>query len=135
MRTTATLLFILIAFHAPASRADACDDAVSQADMTVCAAKAFTLADRQLNDAYKEIGRRLDEDAATKKLLVAAQRDWIAFRDSECRFQASASVGGSIYPMLVATCRTEITNERIEHFRTYLACEEGDMSCPVPAAQ
>jgi hypothetical protein len=31
-------------------------------------------------------------------------------------------------------CLDELTQSRIEQFRQYLDCEEGDMSCPVPPA-
>jgi hypothetical protein len=36
--------------------------------------------------------------------------------------------------MLITTCRNELTQARIKNFNTYLSCEEGDMSCPVPPA-
>lgn len=115
------------------ARADDCANAQDQATMNACAGKDFDKADKALNDAYKQINARLKDDAATKKLLVDAQKSWVAFRDSECTFQSSASAAGSIYPMLVAGCRTGLTNDRVKQLKAYLDCQEGDMSCPVPA--
>jgi len=112
-------------------RADDCDK--NQMTLNECAGKAFDVADKALNDTYRQISARLKDNTATKKLLVDAQKSWIAFRDSECTFQSSASVGGSIYPLLVANCRTGLTNDRVKQLKTYLVCQEGDMSCPVPA--
>jgi len=77
---------------------------------------------------------RLKGDAATSKLLLKAQKAWLAFRDAECTFQTSAAQGGSIQPMLQAYCLDDLTVKRTVALKSYLACEEGDMSCPVPAA-
>ena len=82
-----------------------------------------------------EIVGRLADDAEGKKLLQAAQRAWISFRDAECAFSTNDSKGGSIYPMLMSNCLEELTADRTKQLRTYLDCEEGDMSCPVPPAQ
>ncbi len=37
--------------------------------------------------------------------------------------------------MVYALCLQGLTDERIEQLGSYLKCEEGDMSCPVPSAQ
>lgn len=88
----------------------------------------------ELNKLYKEISNRLKDDADTLKALRNAQRAWISFRDAECDFAAINTQGGSIHSMLITTCRNELTQARIKNFNTYLSCEEGDMSCPVPPA-
>jgi hypothetical protein len=36
--------------------------------------------------------------------------------------------------MIELLCRDGLTQNRIKDFQGYLNCEEGDMSCPVPAA-
>jgi len=63
---------------------------------------AFKRSDKKLNELYRQIEGRLKDDADTKKLLVAAQRAWVGFRDAECTFATSESAGGSVYPTLVA---------------------------------
>ncbi len=116
-----------------AAHADDCANAQDQATMDRCAAKDFAEADKKLNADFKEIEKRLGDDADAKHLLVHAQRAWIAFRDAECAFNASGVDGGSAYPMVYSECQAALTNQRVKDFKTYLSCEEGDMSCPVPA--
>lgn len=132
MRLALAALAALLVSTAVAA-ADECADAEDQATLNACAGKVLAEADRKLNADYKAIEKRLADDVAAKKRFVAAQRAWIAFRDAECAFQTSAVEGGSIQPMIDANCRAALTSQRVEQFRTYLACEEGDMSCPVPA--
>jgi len=134
MRLFLSTMLVFVLFLA-AAQAQECNDASDQATLNQCAAKEFQAADKQLNADFKEIAKRLGDDADTKKLLVAAQRAWVSFRDAECTFQTSAAAQGTIYPMLFAYCKTALTNDRVEQLKTYLACEEGDMSCPVPAAE
>lgn len=131
----AALLAVAAAFAGPTSaKADDCDNAQGQADLNECYGKAFKASDAELNKLYKEIQGRLKDDPDTTRLLVATQRAWIGFRDAECDFQASAVAGGTAAPMIHAMCLDGQTKSRIEDFKAYLNCEEGDMSCPVPAA-
>lgn len=132
----AALLAVAAASAGPArAQADGCDNAqAGQADLNECYGKAFKASDAELNTLYKEIEARLKDDPDRARLLVAAQRAWIAFRDAECSFQDSAVAGGSAAPMIHAMCLDSRTRARIEDFKTYLNCEEGDLSCPVPAA-
>ena len=53
-----------------------------------CYGNAYKRADAELNILYRQITARLKDDKATAKLLVAAQRAWVAFRDAECNFSA-----------------------------------------------
>ncbi|MGO4127068.1 lysozyme inhibitor LprI family protein [Inquilinus sp. YAF38] len=138
MRASLAGLVALLAVAAVAgptrARADDCDSAQSQADLNECYGKAFKASDAELNKLYKEITARLKDDADKTRLLVATQRAWVAFRDAECSFQESAVAGGTAAPMIHAMCLDGQTKSRIEDFKAYLNCEEGDMSCPVPAA-
>lgn len=117
----------------PICYADDCGDASTQAAMNDCAAAAFRKTDAALNAAYRQIMARLKDDEDAKRQLTAAQRAWITFRDAECSFAASKTAGGSINGMVVTSCRDELTAQRIVRLQTYLHCQEGDASCPVPA--
>ncbi len=64
--------------------------------------------------------------------MIEAQRKWIAFRDAECKFQASGVEGGSIYPEILTACGAGLVEARVRDFNHYLSCMEG--ACPVPAA-
>src|SRR5476651_1705574 len=67
------------------ARAAECADQ-TQNGLNACADAAYRKADAALNVAYKDIIARLKGDAATTKLLVAAQKAWIGYRDAECDF-------------------------------------------------
>ncbi|WP_248914008.1 lysozyme inhibitor LprI family protein [Pseudomonas moorei] len=108
-----------------------CDNAADQATMNQCAAQQHAAADKELNALYQQITTRLKANPDSKKLLVSAQRSWIAFRDAECKFSASGVEGGSVYPLVYGNCITALTKARVETFKTYLKCQEGDLSCPV----
>lgn len=109
-----------------------CNNATDQATMNQCAAQQNKAADKALNALYQQITARLKGSPDRKKLLVGAQRSWIGFRDAECKFSASGVEGGSVYPLIYSNCITELTKARVETFKGYLKCQEGDVSCPVP---
>lgn len=111
-----------------------CANASDQATMNQCAGQDFKAADKELNTVYQQITARLKNNPDGKKLLVSAQRAWIGFRDTECKFSASGVAGGSVYPLIYSNCMTSMTKTRVEALKQYLKCEEGDMSCPVPGA-
>ncbi|MEN2397434.1 lysozyme inhibitor LprI family protein [Pseudomonas halotolerans] len=115
-------------------QANDCANATTQGAMNQCAAQEHEAADNELNQLYKQITTRLKDDPQAKQLLVKAQRAWISFRDAECKFSASGVEGGSVYPLVHSNCTTAATKARVKTFKTYLKCEEGDLSCPVPGA-
>lgn len=91
-------------------------------------------SDAELNSVYNQIAQRLRDDAETTKVLVAAQRSWVAFRDAECTLPNSRATDGGVYPMNYSMCLDGLTQLRTKELKVYLNCEEGDMRCPVPAA-
>lgn len=123
------------AFTLSAAQADQCmDQAEDQATMTRCAAQGYQTSDTELNRLFHEIRQRLGDDSDTRQLLRGTEHAWIAFRDAECGFAASGVDGGSAYAMVYDMCLDGLTQRRIDEFRQYLNCEEGDLSCPVPPA-
>lgn len=126
------LLALTPLLFATAAHAIDCDNAADQATMNQCAAQQNKAADQELNTLYQQINVRLKGNPDSKKLWVGAQRAWVGFRDAECRFSASGVEGGSVYPLIYSNCITDLTKARVEAFKNYLKCQEGDMSCPVP---
>jgi uncharacterized protein YecT (DUF1311 family) len=55
--------------------------------------------------------------------MILAQKDWLKFRDSHCKFEIKQYDGGSIQPLLYSTCLTERTNVRIEDLKAILEDE------------
>ena len=116
----------------PHARADGCGADATQMDLNVCAADSAHRSDAALNAAFKEIRDRLKDDPATTKLLVTAQRAWIGFRDAECAFSSSGTIGGSMNAMILDECLDALTKKRLVELNAYLHCQEGDPACPVP---
>ncbi len=106
----------------------ACATAQTQTDMNVCAAGEYKKHDAAMNQIYQQLLAKLT-DPQQKSLLVDAERAWIAYRDKQCAFQTSGSVGGSIHPMIEADCLDEKTNVHTAELSRQLNCKEGDPSC------
>jgi uncharacterized protein YecT (DUF1311 family) len=128
MRILAAAILFSVA-SAPAFGMDCADQ--TQLGLDRCADASFQRADHALNDAYREVVRRLDGDEHKKRLLAAAETAWIALRDTECKFAVSSTENGSIYPMEYSLCLEGETQKRTKDLQAYLHCEEGDLSCPV----
>ena len=105
-----------------------CLDYSNQSDMNTCAASELKKADEELNAIYDKLLSRLD--SGQKPLLKAAERAWIHYRDKMCELEGSGTKGGSINPMIVANCLTELTTGQTRRLSQYLDCKEGDLSCP-----
>ncbi|TPN00430.1 lysozyme inhibitor LprI family protein [Mesorhizobium sp. B2-3-3] len=131
MRRTFLYACLIVLAATATVRAQECDRSDdSQQMMNICAGEDYQAADARLNKAYQDlIG---SDDADDKRLLQAAQRAWIAFRDAECAHITVASQGGSIHAMEVSQCLTRLTNERIKQLAASANCQEGDASCASP---
>ena len=132
MRTTISFMLLSLTFASPAWALN-CDDPEDQATMNACASQDHARADKELNAVYHKVTGRLTDEHETKSALVKAQRAWIAYRDAECDFRVSGMDGGTAAPMVGTQCRTELTEDRSRALQSYLDCEEGDLSCPLPA--
>ncbi|OIS90806.1 lysozyme inhibitor LprI family protein [Brucella cytisi] len=134
MKTLLLSATLVLATSTFAFADESCGDKTNQTDMNICAAESLKKSDAEMNKVYKEIEGRLKNDADTTKLLVATQKAWIAFRDAECDFQSSTVKGGTAYPFVNSSCHDDMTQSRTKDLKAYLKCDEGDLDCPVPAA-
>jgi uncharacterized protein YecT (DUF1311 family) len=118
----------------------ACDAAQSQKDLSQCAGEKQDKADNRLNVVYRKILEimqndlssaqaakdnemiKYDEDAVAK--LKAAERAWIQYRDLHCEAAGHQYEGGSMRPMVQASCMEEVTLDRISELKS--AYENGD---------
>jgi uncharacterized protein YecT (DUF1311 family) len=129
------------ALVSPAQADDACmDKAQTQAQLNACAAADLKQADARLNALYKQMQTRLKADPRTGKLLVDAQKKWLAFRDAECTLRTVRSADGSMQPMNVASCVAGLTASRAKDFEDLLKCssaadEQERASCAIPVAR
>ena len=98
-----------------------CANAVAQSNMTRCAVRAYETADAALNRQWKTTLATMRRFDATPERdgrpgyadqLLKAQRAWLSYRDEHCRSAGYAMRGGSAEPMVVASCRARLTEER-----------------------
>ena len=101
--------------------------AQSQMELNAQAGSALQQSDAQLNAVYNKLRARISD--AGKQKLLAAQQSWLRFRDQECEFETSGTLGGSIHTMMVAVCLTRLTDQRAKDLDRLLNCQEGDLSC------
>ncbi|HEX8170255.1 MAG TPA: lysozyme inhibitor LprI family protein [Thermoanaerobaculia bacterium] len=91
-----------------------CESAANTIELNECAFERWVLADEALNAAWQRVTAKLEPEAKAK--LVAAQKQWLAFRDSACAAEAFAEGGGgTIETMLNLDCRARLTRERTAH--------------------
>ena len=88
-----------------------CGQMATQADMNQCAADNYEISDKALNEVYQEVRQGLGDTA--KAQLTTAEERWIVFRDAQCAFESSRYEGGSIAPLVQASCMEQITDNRI----------------------
>ena len=93
-----------------------CKNAKVQMEMNYCADRDFQAADRKLNAAYRKLLGA--SDPKERELLKTAERNWIAYRDSECAYETAGSEGGSIQPMEYSICLTQKTEAHIKEIQS-----------------
>lgn len=94
-----------------------CNNSFAQTQMEInqTANTNYKKADAELNKVYKQLMLILDKDE--KPLLIQAEKDWVKFRDSHCKFEASQYEGGSIQPLIYSSCLEELTKKRIAELK------------------
>jgi uncharacterized protein YecT (DUF1311 family) len=117
------VILLMVAAMAPAyaqSENDSinCEDPQTQLEMNLCSLRDLETSDKKLNEIYKEIVGLID--AKSKPLLVQAQRNWIVVRDNHCKLYEHFYEGGSMMPMMLNSCRKELTDNRIRELHSIL---------------
>jgi uncharacterized protein YecT (DUF1311 family) len=102
----------------------------TQAQMTQAAGTAYTTADaamtRQWQATYAAMKRRDAQDISRggghgfAGALLASQRAWLKYRDTECVIEGGEYAGGSMLPMVIAQCRTRLTVARTAQLKTLI---------------
>jgi uncharacterized protein YecT (DUF1311 family) len=97
---------LLAAQHSPAT---GCRDAKTTVDMERCASRDLDQAKREL-DRYLQEARRL---ATNRALLDSAQAVWEHYRDVACRAAGSEYEGGTVKPLVMLNCLTDLARDRM----------------------
>ncbi|CAM3423721.1 lysozyme inhibitor LprI family protein [Flavobacterium chungbukense] len=81
--------------------------------------EAYDKADKELNKVYNQLKKKLGTKDQTA--LVVAQKDWIKFRDSNCKFKSyPEGYGGVIANKMYADCRMQLTITRTKELKNLL---------------
>src|SRR6185369_13463031 len=96
-------------------KTDPCANPQTQVEMTQCAAEAYKAADAVLNQVYRQLVAKLDDDE--KAQLKEAQTAWLKYRDTNCDFVADQYKGGTMRPMIYAGCLADVTKNRTSELR------------------
>lgn len=97
-----------------------CHNDGSGVDSAVCAHEDFVRADAQLNDTYQAALNLLGADserADARVALLAAQREWIRFRDADCQVQDRIFQHGTMRAAIVESCRKNLTEQRTKELK------------------
>jgi uncharacterized protein YecT (DUF1311 family) len=110
-----------IAFCGPPAQAQQtatpCDQAVTQVDMNTCSADQYKKADARLNAVYAALLKWLKSDKVATEKLIAAEKEWIRYRDLHCDGVMHQSEGGSIAPLMWSSCMEALTKDRVEEIK------------------
>jgi uncharacterized protein YecT (DUF1311 family) len=116
------LLFAWLALQS-SPRID-CREPITQMAINRCAAEAYRRADLEMNRLWKlavadakqsdKDRRPISSDTRPSyfSALLEGQRAWLKYRDAHCVSEGYSARGGSMEPMLVATCKERLTKER-----------------------
>ena len=93
----------------------------STAGQSECATRAYTAWDTELNRVYQKLMKNLDP--ASRSMLRNSQREWLAFREAEKKFQAAPwrEKGGTLIGVSVNLDNVDALRTRVRALRTYAA--------------
>lgn len=105
-----------------------CENAMTQAEMNMCANQDYEAADKELNAVYRKAMASMkatDTELAgidtnlvgAVEALKNAQRAWIGYRDGQCELAGFEARGGSMEPMLVSGCLADLTKKRTDELK------------------
>lgn len=102
-------------------------DNLPQAGLNFCADLDFEAADTKLNEvwlAVRDKVRAAEEESEDFTgwfdMILAGQRSWLTYRDNQCEAEGFAFSGGSMQAMVVAGCKSRLTQARTEDLESLL---------------
>lgn len=95
-----------------------CSDALSQKSMNDCTQQNYQREDGLLEKNVAQILTQLD--ASGQHSFKSVQQAWFQFRKQQCNFDASRYEGGSMEPMVYATCMADLTQQRNKQLKVIL---------------
>ena len=119
MRILFTLVFLITLPSFVWAEAD-CKKPDARHEDIGCAVEVFDNADKALNEAYKALVVKMDQDGKAK--LKEAQRAWIQFRDADTALAyQNSGEGGSLGGLIATNHKADLTLERIKELKKFLS--------------
>ena len=125
-----TICFILLflGFNEGIARdVDCWKTALTQFAMNNCASKDEKKANQELEKAYQSVIKKIRPESQIK--IKKARAAWTAYVSEECEFEYLSSKFGSVYPMLLSNCRTQLADEYTKRLTKTLECSKEDEFC------
>ena len=123
------ILLVLAIQGATIGAGDDCyQGATTQMAIDKCAAQDLEAANSKLATFTKSYETRLTPEKLS--LFRSAQVSWEQFRQSNCKFEASSVVRGSVYPEVLDRCLAERARSRLSELESLSNCKDGDYVCP-----
>lgn len=91
----------------------------TQSDMNICSYRDYLRADIELNRTWKALTNSTKGTDFARNLLEG-QRAWLTYREKHCDVWRSRYEGGSMMPLVVNHCLTEITKFRTNELKRLL---------------
>jgi uncharacterized protein YecT (DUF1311 family) len=110
---------------------DACEKAHTTPEINACARKELDLADVALNSMYQSVLTQLTqaskdepESGEAKLQLIAAQREWVRFREHDCQAIFTLWRTGTIRTLQYLTCMQMHAEQRTKQLHNYVPGSE-----------
>jgi uncharacterized protein YecT (DUF1311 family) len=85
-----------------------CATFIYQQPMNACSAGVLDLHEAKMEAVYKDV---MALDILPE--LASLQKKWQTYADAECEAEGNTVDGGSLEPLIVNECKTQLTNDRI----------------------
>jgi uncharacterized protein YecT (DUF1311 family) len=120
MRLFSILFLLAAAAPIHAQTKDPCTTLNNTYEIDACAKIGLAIEDKKLNVAFQKLlksfvsaGKGDDTDYdGSKKLLIEAQKNWIKFRDADCKGQLLLNLNGTSRGVIYLGCLTDRTEQR-----------------------
>jgi len=123
---------VAASLHPDEPRPDYRDGGRGQLEMNACAGQRADAAKKRLGALLAELDGVLQPQV--RQSLAGVQTRWAELRDLDCRWERSLFEGGSVAPLVYASCIAAQTEQRIDRLKLFL-CEGAGMTGPCEASR
>jgi uncharacterized protein YecT (DUF1311 family) len=102
------------------------DLAQNNADLKNCATEDYIISEKKQTQVYSELSDQIKGKLSTESTdqpdpaveiltrLTDAEKAWQTYREAQCKFEGTVMLGGTGESIVVSSCLSRITKERIK---------------------